>query len=169
MRARERLNAPGELRGEFAGSSRVLRKVCCAIAWNAGERVLDAMIELFHQQLLGLARPDLRGDIAKMTDDPETAVRQGESIEAPLVVLGGVAIDAVRGALGREVWLAGLHGVPEACARFVGVVLLPKHMGDLVEGAADQIGMSPKTGTATGLTSRMRNSESTSRCPAAID
>jgi hypothetical protein len=59
---RERLNAPGEggheLGRVFGSAQRVLRD-----RLNAGERVLDAMIKLAHQQLLGLLGLLAFGDV----------------------------------------------------------------------------------------------------------
>ena len=71
----------------------------------------------------------LLGDVAKVADDAEASVRQGDAIQPPFVELGDAAIQAPLGALGGDVRLAGGEGVPEDARRVRPRSLVPRGCG----------------------------------------
>ena len=81
-------------------------------SWASSARNSSLRRSASQQPALGLRDGDARactcvGDVAEVADQPVAAVREGDAVEPPFVVLGHAAVDAELGALRRDVRLAG--------------------------------------------------------------
>ncbi len=71
--------------------------------------------------LQGIARSNVNGDVAEITNDAMAAIRQPDTIDLPFVDFGDAAVEPLFSPLRHQTWLARLQGVAKDAHELIGI------------------------------------------------